>query len=507
MINAADGFGCNKEAFLQIVAFTLLRTWRSTEDEEAAEESKYLCIRSKERSIGKTTALRMLAMMHGIPNQKHPLFLNAGNGSTSGTTSILQKKTLTLTNNIVFFNEVALESTNANTYNNTHDQFYSGNSRTGLMEYRASIICTSNSKEHDLLDGRMLFVEFHKGIFNDVQYKQLRDVLMPHLKENKGLAIAWVYHYKKLFGAKRLEKLQFWCHGIVTKYIKSQRRHSWVKSSKLIFLYMLNLSAGIEVDFMDTFEKVVFPEKLASMNSTVSIIGDNLKIALDEKKELLTWMNPVLTFKDTNEVEVEALAIRSNKIRDIIPLPQLKDFLHDYGHRAWNKTAFFSVRSDGTIKDLNSKSKNSKAEKSYKLPYKALQADVVELVQKEFNLERKHIGIQKSPDCSISDADADNLCKMYRYIKAFMNATIVESNADSDDNMSKKLSPILSRKYKDMTPESRDIFTMGYERAMLDLAVARTEPVVVNERGTKRKLDLTKTSEKGTKKVDENPTN
>lgn len=38
--------------------------------------------------------------------------------------------------------------------------------------------------------------------------------------------------------------------------------------------------------------------------------------------------------------------------------------------------------------------------------------------------------------------------------------------------------------------------TKGYERAMLDLAVARTEPVVVNERGTKRKLDLTKTSEK-----------
>jgi len=257
LLDYSESFGCNEDSFLQVFAFSLMRLWRATQKENAAEESKYCCIRGASLSIGKTTALLIVALSAGIPNSNHRFFLAGGDGQQTGTSSLVQKQSLSMTNQIVILNEIALGSMMANTLTNTHDKMLGGSVSSGLLDCKASVIGSSNSNEHERLKGRMVFVEFKKGKYSDDLYRILKNEFLPMIEENPGLAIAWVCQYGRILD-KVFPRAQYVCHEIVLKYVRDeQRRLTWAMAGNLLFVYAMYISANKDLDEIKMFKHII----------------------------------------------------------------------------------------------------------------------------------------------------------------------------------------------------------------------------------------------------------
>ncbi|KXJ29216.1 hypothetical protein AC249_AIPGENE17098 [Exaiptasia diaphana] len=155
-------------------------------------------IHSKEKNVGKSLTLKLLAKGQGICSKGHPLLCSGGDQNQSGISHKVISSTLNATCLTMLLDDPLLTGQLCEQLAAVQSGLPQGSLRTGLSAPVGSILLTTNFDENKRLQGKSMDFHFVKDeSFTTSNEAKIQSDLKDLLDHNKGFLVAWVMRYLK----------------------------------------------------------------------------------------------------------------------------------------------------------------------------------------------------------------------------------------------------------------------------------------------------------------------
>lgn len=372
-LEMSTNFGNNQTAFLLATAFVICSGMKSVLTKLGADFSDESCIGvvcSKERNVGKSLTLQLLAKGQGIDKRSHPLLCSGGDQNVSGTSLKVIMHALQSTTLTCLVDDPVLTSTLSEFLLQVQSGLPQGSLRSGLNTPKGSVLISTNSAECERIHGRIVRLDYVKDPSFSKENETVLQTKMKDLVSNhEGFLVAWTILFlpRWLNSDRRKEHFVDKLREVLAMLVPEQQPRWHKGTAQLLYTYVvLHQIAGLEPNFIEAFKLLADSGKTMQQEQQCSFwerleaeIEDKLKTA----QPVLTWINPTVNVSVGGKFE-PAIAIPSREIATFTSLKNLEitEEIQKVVDPQKSKTSslLFAVDGSATLPDIRKKNRKVK---------------------------------------------------------------------------------------------------------------------------------------------------
>ncbi|XP_066936268.1 uncharacterized protein [Clytia hemisphaerica] len=386
-----EGFGTNQWNAEFCFAFILSRLLLAGSPASLdSGESNVLLLHSgsEVRNVGKTLLQKHITFGQGASLQ-HKLIVSGGSGSSSGTSSRSLQEICNSSSMVLCVNETKNGDSQSEMLIHLHERFFQG-TKTGGLECSdcSGIVLSSNYKEPQRLQGRVLSLEFVKGDYD----RQKLDELYEATNRHKGFLTSWVIHHCSTWldsfkeeERKISEKLK--------QQLKCCEDDRWHDAVALVLFtkFIFCSSIGINFSLVDEVRKLKQNYERTERSFWLTLETKLREFVNNcDREKLLSWLKPnaSIGIKD----KIPAFCITQAKFDEMLPKSsdELKRELGSLSEQAYNQSIKFNDKNDkddaheenGNDNDPQTTQIKSNSIRSHKIPKHRVSEDLVNWLDK-----------------------------------------------------------------------------------------------------------------------------
>ncbi|XP_078385019.1 uncharacterized protein LOC144667472 [Oculina patagonica] len=466
------GFAQNVVPFSLATSFVVARILRNaTAAEDVWTEGSIGLLYSKERCVGKSLTLQILALGQGIPRRSHRLFLSGGNQLSSGTSTKKVNESVARTSFVVMVDDPNISTQFGEFLLQAQGGLLQGSAQQGLTSAKGSILLSANSKEVSRIIGRVIRINYRGANENDalaVDVDKLHNELLPLVQRNKGLLLAWSMRFMPIWDVL-FETFVKNTTAILGRLLP-QQQNRWTKGvSCVIFAFtLLRMSIGEEgvtedaiLEFANAADKE--PSEPGFIFKLEQVIRERVQ---KEPSKILTWLNPCVNVS-SNGVYVKAFGLKSSVLEQTPHFTHLEmiEDLKSKVDQVTTSSMWFSKSdcSDAGLDDLSKRSDKTQQHRGRKFPIAHFSPEIISLVKKACGLEKEGDGESRDTqredqytDC-LTASEQEIVKNLESLIKAKIEAMEDRCREGQDDSGMQEILESIEVIQKGLTPRSKAI--------------------------------------------------